>query len=99
LVVIVALVSPFVADRQYARALVGEEHFTLVHLHAPLEVLHRRDPHGLYARAARDERIHIPGLNAPFELPGADCLAFDTSSVGVDGVCDEILRRVLKSIG
>jgi len=98
LVVIVALVSPFIADRQYARALVGDEQFTLVHLHAPEEVLRRRDPHGLYVRAARNEEIRIPGLNAVFEAPEADCLSYDTSTSDVDAVCEEILRRVLKSI-
>lgn len=99
LVAIVALVSPFEADREYARRLAGDAHFTLVHLRAPAEALRARDPHGLYTRAGRDAGVRVPGLNAPYEAPVAPALAFDTSITPVERICAEILDAVLKRIG
>lgn len=99
LVVIVALVSPFAADREHARRLVGPADFTLVHLTAPAETLRQRDPHGLYRRAGRDAAVRVPGLNAPYEVPAAPDLAFDTAAEPPERVVGEILARVLAAIG
>ncbi len=98
LVVIVALVSPFDADREYARAVIGDEHFTLVHLHAPASVLRQRDPHGLYSRADRDPALSVPGLTAPYEPPRSAALDFDTSIEPVERIGGQVLERVLKKI-
>jgi bifunctional enzyme CysN/CysC len=87
-VVVVALISPYEAVREYARGLVGDEAFTLVHLHAPMPTLLARDPHGLYAR----------GMNVPYEAPAAPSLAFDTSVETPDAIVDKVLRRVVARI-
>lgn len=88
-IVVVALISPFEAVREYARGLVGDEAFTLVHLHAPMTTLLARDPHGLYAR----------GVDVPYEPPAAPSLAFDTSVETADAIVDKVLRRVLTRVG
>jgi adenylyl-sulfate kinase len=98
LVAIVALVSPFAADREYARALVGQDDFTLVHLHAPLDVLRRRERHGLYVTAERDPAVRVPGVTSPYEPPAGGCLAFETSAVAADGVCDAVVAHILRRI-
>ena len=99
LVVIVALVSPFDADRRYARTLIGPDHFTLVHLRAALQVLRQRERHGLYATADRNPSVLVPGLNAPYEPPEGEHLSFDTSTAepGLvsDAVADHVLRRIM----
>ena len=98
LVAIVALVSPFRTDRAYARALIGDQDFTLVHLQAPLEVLRQRDPHDLYARALRGEPVSVSGLNSPYESPDEGSFAFDTAAESVESVGDHILESVLARI-
>jgi adenylylsulfate kinase-like enzyme len=85
LVVVVALVSPFESAREYARGLVGDDAFTLVHLHAPMATLLTRDPHGLYTR----------GVSVPYEAPVSPSMAFDTSVETPDAIVDKIVRRVL----
>src|ERR687891_1150702 len=52
-VVLVALVSPYRADRDRARAVHAERGlpFLEIHVATPLEECERRDPKGLYARA------------------------------------------------
>jgi bifunctional enzyme CysN/CysC len=98
LVVIVALVSPFDADREYARALIGDERFTLVYLHAPSGVLRQRDPHGLYSRVGRDPALSVPGVTAPYEAPPSPSLEFDTSATPEELVGSQVLERLLKRI-
>ncbi|MGZ3341301.1 MAG: adenylyl-sulfate kinase, partial [Reyranella sp.] len=51
LIVIVALVSPFQADRTRAAALMPEGRFLEIFVHAPIEVCRQRDPKGLYEKA------------------------------------------------
>ena len=98
LTVIVALISPFDTVREHARELVGDDHFTLVHLRAPIEHLKARDPHGLYSRALRDPSVRVPGVNATYEAPAAPAFAFDTAQVPPESVVEQVLQRVLPAI-
>ena len=53
LIAIVALVSPFRADRARAAALLPPGRFLEIFVDAPIEVCRARDAKGLYARAER----------------------------------------------
>lgn len=70
-VALVALVSPFAADRDAARALVGAGgvRFVEVHVDPGLAVCQHRDPKGLYAAAAAGEITELTGYDAPYEPP------------------------------
>lgn len=72
-VALVALVSPYRADRAEARAL-HERHglpFLEVWVSAPVALCERRDPKGLYARARRGELADMTGVDGPYEAPSA----------------------------
>jgi len=66
-VVIVPATAPRRAYRERARALAPS--FVEVYVDTPLEECARRDPKGLYAQAALDPELALPGVNAPFEPP------------------------------
>jgi adenylyl-sulfate kinase len=70
-VVLVALVSPYRADRAAARAVHErlELPFLEVHVATSLEECERRDPKGLYARARAGELMHLTGVDDPYEPP------------------------------
>jgi len=71
--VLVALVSPYRADRDAARA-VHARHglpFLEVHVATSLEECERRDPKGLYARARAGQLSHLTGVDDPYEPPVA----------------------------
>src|SRR5690606_18975720 len=51
LIVLVAAISPFRADRQLVRELIGPEEFIEVYVRCPLESCERRDVKGLYQQA------------------------------------------------
>jgi adenylyl-sulfate kinase len=70
-VAIVALVSPFAADRALARQI--HERFGLpffeVWIDTPRSVCEERDPKSLYARARAGEVKGLSGVDAPYEIP------------------------------
>jgi adenylyl-sulfate kinase len=72
-VVLVALVSPYRADRDAARAVHSDRGlpFLEVHVATPLEECERRDPKGLYARARAGEIRGLTGVDDPYEPPAA----------------------------
>ncbi len=70
-VVLVALVSPYRADRDAARAAHDRRGlpFLEVWVATSLEECERRDPKGLYARARAGELKHLTGVDDPYEPP------------------------------
>ena len=68
---VVALVSPFSADRAAARAVLaaGGHPMLEVHLATSVAVCAGRDPKGLWARAARGELRGLSGADDPYEAP------------------------------
>lgn len=70
-VAVVALVSPYRADRDRVRA--AHENAGLpyieVFVHTPLEVCEARDPKGMYARARAAEITGFTGVDDPYEAP------------------------------
>jgi len=69
LIVIVAFISPFRAERDFARSLFAPGEFIEVYVDAPLEECERRDVKGLYARARRGEIAAFTGISSPYEAP------------------------------
>src|ERR671931_1243360 len=94
-VVLVALVSPYRADRANARA-VHEARglpFLEVHVATPLEECERRDPKGLYARARAGEITGLTGVDDPYEPPDAPDVV-----VGAGEPLDEAVAAVLGAL-
>ncbi len=68
-VTICCFVSPTIAIREQARAIIGAEDFIEVFVDTPLEECERRDVKGLYAKARAGEVKDFTGISAPFEPP------------------------------
>lgn len=80
--VVTAFISPYQADRDAARAIIGEG-FHEVHIDAGLEVCEARDPKGLYKRARAGEIPNFTGISAPFEAPSKPDLVIDTALLDI----------------
>jgi bifunctional enzyme CysN/CysC len=91
LITLVAMLSPFAAERAAARELLGEGNFIEVHIATPLAECERRDPGGLYRRARRGELENFTGVNAPYEPPIAPEIAIDTTGLAPGVVADRIV--------
>src|SRR5262249_55758000 len=77
LVVIVAVVSPFQADRAAARDLFEAGDFVEVWVDTPAEVCAQRDPKGLYAKARAGTLPNLTGVGQAYEPPQRPELVVD----------------------
>ena len=79
LIVLVSFISPYRADRERAREIIGAGDFVEIYVSTPLEVCEARDVKGLY-RKAREGRIpNFTGISNQYEPPLKPEVSIDTS--------------------
>jgi adenylylsulfate kinase len=93
LIVISSFISPYKADRDMVRALLGEGEFIEIYVDAPVEVCAERDPKGLYKKAMAGEIKGFTGVSpdAPYEAPANPELHLKTNEKSVEECVEEIL--------
>lgn len=92
LIVLAAFISPFSAERQMVREMVGEDEFIEVFVDTPLEVCEARDIKGLYKKARAGELKNFTGIDSPYEIPETAEIHINT----VDNTEDEAAELVIK---
>jgi bifunctional enzyme CysN/CysC len=92
LIVVVSLISPFRADREFARSRFGRNEFFEIFIDAPLAVCEQRDPKGLYAKARAGELARMTGIDSPYEAPHRPDLHLRTAAVDPDDSVDRVLN-------
>jgi adenylylsulfate kinase len=90
--VICALISPYIEARRAVRAMCGR--FIEVYVSTPLEECERRDVKGLYARARRAELTQFTGIDDPYEAPLTPEIIIDTRTVSVEAAVDGIISYI-----
>jgi bifunctional enzyme CysN/CysC len=80
LIVLCAFISPFRAERQMVRDLVGEGEFIEVFVDTPIAECRRRDPKGLYAKADGGALRNFTGVDSPYEPPELAELVLHTAA-------------------
>jgi len=95
MICITALISPFAADRERARAAARGKNFWEVFLDADVVACERRDPKGLYRAARRGELLQFTGVSSPYEVPLSPDLVLHTASEGIAACADELTRFVM----
>ena len=85
-IVICSFISPFEAERQMVRDLVGEGEFVEVFVDTPLEDCIARDPKGLYAKALAGEIRNFTGIDSPYEPPISPEIRVDTEGTDPDQI-------------
>jgi bifunctional enzyme CysN/CysC len=94
LVVLVSFISPFRAERDLARSLVGDGEFVEVHVDTPLEVAEKRDTKGLYAKARRGDLANFTGIDSPYEPPEHPELRLDTTSTTPQQAAERVVDHL-----
>jgi bifunctional enzyme CysN/CysC len=94
LVVIVAFISPYRAERELARSRFEPGEFVEIHIDASLEECERRDPKGLYAKARRGELVNFTGIDSVYEAPDAPEIHLDTVAKSPGECVDRILLHL-----
>lgn len=95
-VTIVSVITPRAALRATVRESIAREDLTLVYVRASFETCARRDPKGLYAKAAAGEVKQFTGRDSGFEEPaeGEVDLVLDTETLDVPACVDRLASRV-----
>ena len=78
LVVLTSFISPYRADRQAAREIIGDS-FVEVYVSTPLEECERRDVKGLYRAARKGEIAEFTGITSAYEQPLQPEITIDTT--------------------
>jgi bifunctional enzyme CysN/CysC len=95
LIAITAFISPYRADREMARSIIGAERFVEVYLDAPLEVCEQRDPKGLYRKARKGEIPEFTGISAPYEPPEQPAMVLRTGARTEEDCVEQLLAELL----
>jgi adenylylsulfate kinase len=91
IIAITAFISPYKADREMVRKLVGDDRFFEIYVECPLDVCALRDPKGLYHRAMAGIIKEFTGVSAPYEVPGSPCLVIRSDAITPVEAAEEIL--------
>ena len=83
-IVFTSFISPYRADRDAVREIMGEGDFIEAHVAASLETCEGRDVKGLYEKARKGEIPEFTGISAPYEEPEHAEVTLDTNAHGVE---------------
>ncbi|MCB0328380.1 MAG: adenylyl-sulfate kinase, partial [Bdellovibrionales bacterium] len=86
-----SFITPYQADQELVREIVGPERFRLVYLNAELNVCEERDPNGLYQKARAGEIKGFTGVDAPYEAPMSPDLVLNTGELSPDECLSQLL--------
>jgi len=92
LIVLVSFISPFRAERQMARELMGDGEFVEVFIDTPIAEAERRDVKGLYAKARAGELKNFTGVDSPYEAPQDPEIRIDTTLSSAEESAEQILN-------
>ncbi len=92
-IVICALISPFAADRELARAAYPNG-FHEIYVACDLQTAEKRDVKGHYGRARRGELAHFTGVSSPYEIPRNPELVVDTATHRIEESAARLLEYV-----
>jgi len=92
LIVITSFISPFRAERQMAREMMGGVSFYEIFVDTPLELAEARDAKGLYGKARAGLLRNFTGVDSPYEPPERPELRVDTTQTPLEAAADQVLR-------
>ncbi len=92
LIVIVSFISPFQAEREFARSLFEPGEFYEIFVDTPLVTCEQRDPKGLYAKARGGDLKNFTGIDSPYEPPESPELRLDTLATTPEGCIDQLIK-------
>ena len=93
-ITLTAFISPYIADRDAARALNDEGRFIECHVATDLATCEERDAKGLYKKARDGTIPSFTGISAPYEAPLNAEIILDTAGRTVDESAQEVIDHL-----
>lgn len=94
LITIVSFISPYAAERDMAKALIGADEFCEIFVDAPLEIVELRDVKGLYKKARAGEIKNFTGIDSRYEAPLNPTLRLDTTTLSPEQAADKVIDLI-----
>jgi adenylylsulfate kinase len=94
LIVLTAFISPFRAERELVRNLLGADEFVEVFVDAPLAICEERDPKGLYKKARAGEIRNFTGIDSAYEAPEQPEIHLLNAGKAVEVLVNELLTAL-----
>jgi adenylylsulfate kinase len=94
-IVLTAFISPYRADRERARDMIGQSDFVEIYCDASLEVCENRDMKGLYKKARAGQIAEFTGISAPYEVPIKADLMINTGSASLDDCVEQVIEEIM----
>lgn len=98
-VLLSAFISPFQADREQVRSIVGSDNYIEVFVDAPLEVCEQRDVKGLYKKARSGEVRNFTGISSPYERPAKPDVVIQTDKMSVEESIKVLVEAIVPKLG
>ncbi len=95
LIVLTSFISPYRADRQAARNILGDS-FIEVYVSTPLQECERRDVKGLYQAARKGEIAEFTGITSAYEQPLSPEITIDTTGRDLEACVLELADALKK---
>jgi adenylylsulfate kinase len=97
-VLLSAFISPFRADRDQVKSIVGADNYIEVFVDAPLEVCEQRDVKGLYKKARAGEVKNFTGITSPYERPSNPDIVIETDKTSVEASLEVLMDAIVPRI-
>ncbi|OAO02002.1 adenylyl-sulfate kinase [Sphingomonadales bacterium EhC05] len=97
LIVLTAFISPFRAERDLVRSMVGPDEFVEIFVDTPLAVAEERDVKGLYKKARAGELKNFTGIDSDYEVPKNPEMRIDTTNLSPEEAAELIVDTIVGS--
>lgn len=94
-IVLTAFISPYRADRERVRGMVGLGDFMEIYCDSPIEVCESRDVKGLYKKARAGLIPEFTGISSPYEAPSNAELTVKTGEADLEA-CTQLTLELLR---
>ena len=95
-IVLTAFISPFQADRDFCRNLLGDGEFVEVFVDTPLAVCESRDPKGLYKKARAGEIKDFTGIDSTYEAPSTPEIHLNYVEESAEATAERLFEKLVQ---
>jgi adenylylsulfate kinase len=96
IIVLTAFISPYRADRERVRGMVGHGDFTEIYCDSSIEVCEARDVKGLYKKARAGQIAEFTGISSPYEIPENPELTVHTGNQDLDTCVRQVIATLVQ---
>ena len=96
IVTLATFVSPYIADRDRIKDLLGEENFIEIFINTSIVECERRDVKGLYKKARAGNLKNFTGIDSPYEAPENPEIEINTAEMSVEDAAERVINGLIE---